>query len=163
MTELQRIQDLLRRTLSGPAWHGDSLSEILNGVTAAQASRKPQGASHSIWELVLHISTWEDVVIRRLQGEPAPIEMNSEQDWPPVGSTTPEQWTTTLDRLRQTRTRLIDVIGALPADKLNAIVSGGDAHHEITYYVLIHGAIHHAVYHSAQIAVVKRMGKESGA
>ena len=36
LSETARIADQLRRAFQGNAWHGDSLLEILNGVTAAQ-------------------------------------------------------------------------------------------------------------------------------
>ena len=29
---------------------------------------RPLSDAHNIWEIVLHIATWEDVVRRRLQG-----------------------------------------------------------------------------------------------
>ena len=37
-SEAARIADQLRRAFEGEAWHGDSLFEILTGVTAAQAA-----------------------------------------------------------------------------------------------------------------------------
>ncbi len=68
MSEASRIADQLRRAFDGDAWHGDSVLEILNGVTAAQAAARPITHAHSIWELVLHIAAWDGVVLRRLGG-----------------------------------------------------------------------------------------------
>lgn len=58
MSKSGQIADELRRAFYGEAWHGDSLFEILRGVTAAQAAARPITNAHSIWELVLHISAW---------------------------------------------------------------------------------------------------------
>ena len=62
------IVDELRRAFYGEAWHGDSLFEILRGVTAAQAAARPIKTAHSIWELVLHISAWDGAARRRMTG-----------------------------------------------------------------------------------------------
>ena len=69
MTEIDRILDQLKRAFEGHAWHGPSLKELLNGVTAQQAHARPLANAHSIWELVQHIAVWEDVGRRRLGGE----------------------------------------------------------------------------------------------
>ena len=68
MSEATRIADQLSRAFAGEAWHGDSLFEILEGVTAAQASARPIKNAHTIWELVLHIAAWDDAVLRRFGG-----------------------------------------------------------------------------------------------
>lgn len=83
MSEVKRIGDQLRRSHEGIAWHGPSLLELLNGVTADQASRRPVPAAHTIWELVLHITACKEVVTRRLTGETVP-DLPPEEDFPAV-------------------------------------------------------------------------------
>ncbi len=85
MSEVRRIKSQLRRAYEGKAWHGPSLREILDGVTAEQAARKPLAQAHSIWELVLHISAWESAVLKGLEGEYT--EEPDEGDWPAVEDT----------------------------------------------------------------------------
>jgi hypothetical protein len=50
MSEAARIADQLRRAFDGEAWHGDSLFEILEGVTAERAAARPIADAHSIWD-----------------------------------------------------------------------------------------------------------------
>ena len=38
MTEIERIEDQLKRSLEGEAWHGPALEELLADVTAEQAA-----------------------------------------------------------------------------------------------------------------------------
>jgi hypothetical protein len=85
VAEVERIQDQLDRSFRGPAWHGPSLMELLRGVDATRAARRPLPHAHSIWEITLHVSVWEDVVRRRIEGEA--VEPSGEQDWPPVRDT----------------------------------------------------------------------------
>src|SRR5262249_44325871 len=53
MSEVQRIEEQLKRAFEGEAWHGPSVRECLADVTAAQAAEHPIPAAHSIWEIVL--------------------------------------------------------------------------------------------------------------
>jgi hypothetical protein len=88
MPEADRLIDQFRRAHDGDPWHGSPLKEILEGVTADQAARRPSNGAHSIWELALHITAWRNEVARRATGAPAgePVE----GDYPPVGDLTPE-------------------------------------------------------------------------
>src|ERR1043165_6046514 len=92
MTEIERILDQLKRAYEGGAWHGPSVREVLDGVTAAQAHARPLANGHTIYELVRHIAVWEDVGHRRLQGDPADVEISSPQDWPRPNDTSEEAW-----------------------------------------------------------------------
>ena len=68
MNEVHRINIQLKLAHQGGAWHGPSLQELLQGVTAAQAAQHPVEEAHSIWELVNHIAAWEAIVTQRLRG-----------------------------------------------------------------------------------------------
>ena len=69
MKEIERIKDQIQRTFTGDAWHGPALLEALTDVTAEKAAAKPAGNSHSIWEILLHITTWEEAIRHRVNGE----------------------------------------------------------------------------------------------
>ncbi len=55
-TERDRIVDQLKRAFEGNAWHGPSVEEVLEGVTAARAAAKPIAGVHTIWEIILHVA-----------------------------------------------------------------------------------------------------------
>ena len=58
-----------------------SLSEALNGLTAAQAAWKPAPERHSIWQIVRHLILWKRGVLNAWDGDPpdgAELEAN---DW----------------------------------------------------------------------------------
>src|SRR5580765_4668182 len=94
MSERARIEEQLQRAFEGDAWHGPSVHEVLVGITAVQAAEHPLPAAHSVWEIVLHMTTWHDTVRRRLAGEafmPTPA-----QDWPAVTDTSESAWSAAL-------------------------------------------------------------------
>ena len=157
MTEIDRIVDELQREYSGDPWHGSPLKAILDGVTADQAASKPLPSAHSIWELVLHITAWKGEVRKRLSGAPAGDP--EEGDWPSPGKQTPESWNEALKRLQAAHDRLVETIKQLPEDRLFAATN--DPRNRplgtgVSYYVLLHGIVQHDVYHSGQIAILKK-------
>jgi uncharacterized damage-inducible protein DinB len=157
LTEVSRILDQLEREHSGDPWHGSPLRDILDGVDAAQASRRSVPGGHSIWELVLHIAGWKREVAKRVGGAPAGLP--EEGDWPEIGEPTEARWQAALQRLEDAQRGLIAAIDNLPEDKLfeptndprNRPLGAG-----VSYYVLLHGVVQHDVYHAGQIALLKK-------
>ena len=155
-SEITRIIDQLQREYSGDPWHGSPMLAILEGVDAARAARKPIAGAHSIWELVLHVTGWKREVARRLSGAPAGEPASG--DWPPVGDTTEARWQAALDDLGAAHRELVVATEALPESRLfeptndprdRPLGTG------VSYYVLLHGAVQHDVYHAGQIALLK--------
>ena len=153
MSETARIADQLRRAFRGEAWHGDSLFEILNRVTAAQAAARPIPHAHTIWELVLHIAAWDSAVRRRLAGES--LELSDEQNFPPVKDTSESAWRKTLEHVRRVHDELVQAVSETPDTRLTEQVPGKQGAHYNFYYML-HGVVQHELYHAGQIALLKK-------
>lgn len=151
MNEVDRIADQLRRSHEGNAWHGPALEEVLAGVSAMQASARPVPSAHSIWEIVLHVGVWENVIRRRLSGEVV-VDLPPEQDWPPVPEPSEDNWKKTLEEFRRGHEALQQTISRLDDRRLLERVPGMN----YDVYVMLHGAIQHALYHAGQIAVLNR-------
>jgi uncharacterized damage-inducible protein DinB len=149
--ELNRLDQQLRRTLEGEAWHGPSVLELLAGVTAVQAASHPIGGAHSIWELVLHLSSDYTLILRRLAGDGRPL--TQEEDWPTCPASTEENWERTVHDLRLLSDKLRLAVRNYPVDRLDdPIVS------EVPYtaYAQFIGVTQHNLYHAGQIALLKR-------
>ncbi|NOT34651.1 MAG: DinB family protein [Candidatus Eisenbacteria bacterium] len=154
MGEKQRVLDLLDRAYRAQAWHGPSILETLEGVSAATAAKHPLKGVHSIWELVEHMASWNEIVARRLAGE-KPV-VTPELNFPPVVKTTPAAWKATLKRLARAHARFRREVASFPVTKLGRRRPRVDQ----TWNVLIHGQIQHGLYHAGQIAMLRRaLGK----
>ena len=151
MTETHRINSQLKRAQEGTAWHGPSLRELLAGVTAEQAAAKPVPNAHSIWELVNHVITWEQIARRRLEGE-GQFEIPDEINFPPVTDVSEAAWQATLQSLEASHRSLREGIKKLDDDKLEETTPGTS----YSNYVLLHGVIQHDLYHAGQIALLKK-------
>jgi uncharacterized damage-inducible protein DinB len=135
------------------AWHGPSLRALLLGVSAEEATRKPIPGAHSIWELVLHIAVWDEICTRRLQGEVIRATTGSPEDWPEgVGETNEARWQEAVARLFRAQAELARAVEALPEERLEDRVPGWPW----TNHLMIHGTLHHDLYHAGQIALLKR-------
>ena len=152
MTEIERIQDQLKRAYEGNAWHGPSIQEALNGVTATQAHARILPNAHSIWELVQHIAVWEDVGRRRLTGDRAQIAISSPEDWPPPDDASEAAWERAQQALNRGHQALVEAIARLTESRLDEPIFEGMS----TVYVTLHGVIQHDLYHVGQIALLKK-------
>jgi len=153
-SEAACIADQLRRAFNGEAWHGDSLFEILEGVTATRAAARPIAGAHTIWELVLHVAAWDGAVLRRLGG--AAVELSDAENFPPVRDTSEGAWRAALARVRRGHEELVAAVASLPDSRLDDMVPGKEGAH-YTFYYMLHGVVQHELYHAGQIALLKKM------
>ncbi|HEX2187657.1 MAG TPA: DinB family protein [Longimicrobiaceae bacterium] len=150
MTETARIVDQLRRAHDGPAWHGPSLREALDGVTAEQAAARPVPGAHTIREIVLHLAAWEDALRRRLEGERT--DEPAEGDWPAAAGEGEAGWAELLGTLGERQRRLRDAAARLDDAQLDAAPYEGT----FTRYVTLHGEVQHTLYHAGQIVLLRK-------
>jgi hypothetical protein len=151
MHETQRIADQLRRSHNGSAWHGPALKELLSGVTSERAAARPLPELHSIWEIVLHIDSWQRVALGALQGHPMP-SLPFAGDWPAVQSQVEPDWRKAVEALARGNGELTAAVCKLSDSRLEAVVPGRD----YSFYYLLHGVTQHNLYHAGQIALLKK-------
>lgn len=152
MSEGKRIAEQHRRAYHGDAWHGPAVFELLRGVNAARAAVHPIRGAHSIWELVLHLTSWERIVRSRVIG--APLAVNAKVDWPERARPTPKAWREARAALEAESDALRAAIAKMSDQKLRQRRPGTSG----TYYELVHGQVQHALYHAGQIAILRKAG-----
>jgi len=149
--EVDRLEEQLRRTLEGEAWHGPSVLELLAGVSAAQAASHPIPGAHSIWELVLHLATDYDLVLRRLAGDGR--QLTAAEAWPPCPASTEEAWQQTVQELKLRNKTLRQAVRDFPNERLDAPLVPEPPYTAYTQFI---GVTQHHLYHAGQIALLKR-------
>ncbi len=154
-TECTRIASQLRNVLDGDAWHGPSLKDLLNAISHEQANARPVAAAHSIWELVLHIEVWTTAALAAMHGTPIPpfVEnMPPEQNWPLIKDTDAAGWKAAKEKVLRAGSDLAPEIERFGDERLKETVPGRNYDFER----LLRGSVQHVVYHSGQIAVLKK-------
>jgi hypothetical protein len=150
MNESERLAQQLDRALNGNAWHGPSWREALDSLGREAALKRPIPEAHTIAEIVLHATTWHDVVRRRIQGETP--EVSDAEDWPPASLADEASWKETVRHLFESGAALRDTIAAFPPDRLAATRPGVDG----TWYELVIGELQHVLYHAGQVALLAK-------
>jgi uncharacterized damage-inducible protein DinB len=162
MPLIDQVVDQLQRAFDGEAWHGPALMEVLEGIDAETAADRPIPGAHSIWELVDHITAWEGVVARRIQGQAATVsdeenfgQKSGQKAGPQPGPKSPASdsaWRDAVAKLRDTHNNLIKLAALLSEPQLNEIAPGKD--YALLFMLL--GTVQHAAYHGGQIALLRR-------
>jgi uncharacterized damage-inducible protein DinB len=150
MKEVERIADQLNRAITGSAWHGPAVLELLNGITAEQAAAHPISGAHSVWEIALHIDAWLRAGTRRLGGDRA--QLTETEDWPAVSKVDEQAWSEMLNSIKQAYEQLRAAIQELEDSRLDHPIMDGMS----SVYVTLHGVIQHSLYHAGQIALLKK-------
>jgi hypothetical protein len=151
MNDCERLADQLKRALTGGAWHGPSWGETLEGIARETALHRPIPEAHTIAEIVLHATTWHDVVRRRLQGESP--EVTEAEDWPAAAFVDEAAWSDAVERLFETGNALVATVSGFPAKKLHEMRPGTDG----AWFDLIIGELQHVLYHAGQVALLKKV------
>lgn len=159
MTDLERLADQFRRAFEGDAWHGASLRELLHGVTAKQAAAHPITGAHSIWEIVLHIASWEKMFDAAVHGKtlpPWPSRQISKLDWPAVPKSDATAWKKAQRDLYAAGEKLRRSIACFEPERLQEMVPGRD--YDFAY--AFPGIVQHTIYHAGQLAILKKALKK---
>ncbi|MEP6923452.1 MAG: DinB family protein [Pyrinomonadaceae bacterium] len=150
MSEISAFVKELKLVHSGEdAWQ-PSLRQALAGITYEQAAARPIENAHNIWEIVSHITGWEDVFRRRFGGQ-ATIEPD-EGDFPRPSEPSVKTWTETLEKLESFHEELLDAVAELPDAILDQTIVGKD----YSFRFLLRETVKHKVYHAGQISLLKK-------
>jgi uncharacterized damage-inducible protein DinB len=149
--ECMRLETQLRLSFEGPAWHGPSVLEALDGVTAQSAYEHPIAGAHSIWELMLHLIAGYGLVLRRLHGDSR--QLTPEEEWPPVGASTPAAWQETIRTLKELNSELRRAVLNFDPERLDEPLVAEPPYTAYTQFI---GATQHDLYHAGQIILLRR-------
>jgi len=150
-TELERIDEQLRLSFEGGAWHGPAVLEALEGLDAECASARPIASAHSAWELTLHLGGTYGLVLRRLKGDPR--QLAPEEDWPAIVSPAAESWREAVRTLHALNAELRRAVRAFPVERLDAPLVPEPAYTAYTQFI---GVTQHNLYHAGQIVLLRR-------
>ena len=150
MSEIDRIKNQLQKAFDKEPWSGPSVMEVLNDIQPGKAASKPISSAHSIWEILEHMNSTAENVIRRLKGDFSPF--TDEMDWPKVTNTSVNAWKDLLNRFKKSNEELLAEISKLADDILDKPIKEGYS----TYYDTLQGMVQHNLYHLGQISILKK-------
>lgn len=161
MASSDRLLSALCRVHDGEPWHGPSRAQVLADVSAAEAAWRPAPDAHTVWEIVLHMRSWTQEVLRRAEGGvPAdPVE----GDWPAMPSPADDAaWHEARRSLDDAHAALARFVAQMSDEARAARVKdrpGDRPGHAITQRGMIRSLAEHDVYHTGQLALLKRLAR----
>jgi uncharacterized damage-inducible protein DinB len=160
-SDFDALREDLRNVYDGDPWHGYSITALLKGIDAETAALRSVPSGHTIWELVLHMTSWTREVASRVRGT-AP---RTPVDWPrPQSNGGEAAWRAAQDDLGAAHRDLERVVDALqPDDLLRWISDQRDPAPDAgqTVGTVVRGLLQHHTYHQGQIAILKRAAETS--
>ena len=151
------LSEQVRLAHDGPAWHGASLAQNLDGINADQAASRPLPNAHSVWEIVLHMTGWTREVARRLEGgEPGPP---AEGDWPAVGRVSEQAWASARAALGEGHAALAAAVEGFPEARWRDRVGGerdAPLGTGVSYAAMVAGLLQHDAYHGGQVGLLRK-------
>ena len=150
MTMLEPILTQLEASHDGDPWYGSPRMRFIEHLTPSQAVARPVEGAHSIWETVLHLTSWTEEVLRRVDGGTPAAPASG--DWPAVGAPTPAAWRAARAKLGKAHAALVARARTLtPADAARPVGNG------VTVAEMLVGLAQHDAYHAGQIALLHRL------
>lgn len=155
MTTSAQLQQDLENVLSGQPWYGDSIYTILDKVTFESAYERV-GDAHTIVEIIMHMVSWTEEVIDRLNEKPASLPMSG--NWPHPGDPDEEKWKMWIDDLKLVNVNLVKTMRDFPEDKWDEpVIYEREGERVTSYKETVLGFIQHQIYHAGQIAILLRI------
>ena len=139
---------LARRALSGRGAHVEPKG-VFSGLDWPAAGLRPRGVSHSLYQLLKHMSYWQDWVVRWLGGESPVVPRHASGSWPAeAGPSGRRDWD---EAVRQFRRRLVELErGCRGAD----LSSGRGRKSRLE---MLHAIGAHNSYHAGQVVFLRQL------
>lgn len=157
MSDLYSIQDRnLLRLIAGVSVGFHSPEVVLSGLTPEQATTKPQGAPHSIAEIVAHICFWQDYFNQAARQGFRGLPRHASEGWPPCSAA---DWLELHDRFLSVIRESQEIAADAPDLDLKLLPEGVKIpflDHDTRGSGVLHGAIHSA-HHLGQIVLLRQI------
>jgi uncharacterized damage-inducible protein DinB len=151
MTDQQQLSKLYSDLFDGSPWIDVNIVSSLEDVSAKEAATKVFPNFNSIWEIVNHMASWRETVLKRMQGEE--VETPEDNYFSYIRDRTEPSWTASKDRLRKTQEDWNALIKKLKKKDLQEVYATS----AFTKYELVTGILQHDAYHLGQIRLLLKL------
>lgn len=151
------LVDELNKAYNGDAWHGGNTLSLLSAADPQKVFIHPIPNAHSIAEIALHLTSWTEEVMDRINGEKAKEPIRG--DWPEPIDKSAAEWELIISDFKKANEKLIQAVEKLNLsawtievkDERNPPLGTG-----VNNAQLLNGLIQHHAYHSGQVALLMK-------
>ena len=142
------LEKTVGNALSGKGAHAET-KNLFAGLNWKAAGRRPEGAPHSIFQLLNHMAYWQEWVVKWLDGGDPPIPKHASGSWP--GTSAPASAKEWQQAVRDFRSGL----GKLGLQSRGADLLTKRGKH--TRLGMLHAIASHNSYHLGQVVLLRQM------
>ena len=153
MKTTEFIAQHLIEVFEGGNWTDVSMNATLRDINYKEATTVTKASYNTIAALVYHISFYNEIVLKRLQGINPAIGNANGFDLPSTKNE--HDWIKLKERCFQSVHALAAAVIKFPEEKLSELTVTGHS----THYKALHGVVEHAHYHLGQIVLLKKLVK----
>ena len=153
MKTTELIAQHITEVFEGGNWTDVNMRATLRNINYKEATAVTKASYNTIAALVYHISFYNEIVLKRLQGINPIIASSNGFDLPPLKNE--EDWIKLKERCFQSAHSLAAAVIKFPEEKLRELTVTGHS----THYKTLHGIAEHAHYHLGQIVLLKKLVK----
>jgi len=144
----KRLERLARRALSGEGAHVGT-KEVFSGLDWRAAGSKPRGATHTVHQLLRHMSYWQDWVVAWLEGDSPGLPRHASGSWrAEAGPSSRRDWD---EAVRQFRRGLVKLERSCRDADLSPRGPGKSR------LEMLHAIAAHNSYHAGQVAFLRQL------
>jgi uncharacterized damage-inducible protein DinB len=152
--EIALLLTLLDQAFEHKAWHGPNLRGSIRGLTAGQATWRPQPKRRSIADIIAHAAYWKYAIRRKLRGDQRGSFPLRGSNWPALPESLAEpDWRRLVALLADEHRTLRAAVAEFDPQRLHRRAPAS----KYTPAVLIAGVAAHDVYHAGQVQLLKRL------
>ena len=144
----------LKELFDGNPWLDESFKKKMNDMSDDIAFVQPFGM-HSVAENLSHLLEWRKEIVRRLEGKPRSMHVDSPENWLSNELLKENGWESLWNEFIASQERLYAFIGSID-DEFLAL-----PYVDTTNEYLLRGLLHHDIYHLGQIGLSIKFAKTS--
>jgi hypothetical protein len=142
------MQETLARALSGEGAHVAS-KNVFEGLDWTRAGARPEGAPHSIFQLLGHLTFWQDWVVAWLDGGNPQVPKHAAGSWPTAAApASKKDWAQAVKAFRRGLAGL-----ERRAGKRDLLAPRG----KHTRLGMLHAIASHNSHHLGQVVILRQM------
>ncbi len=157
---IENIIQQLADVQSGKLWMGSNFDGKLNQVDEESVFLRPIENLHSVAEIISHLTLWRNETILKIKTGRGSKTDDCEENWPPNDKLKKIGWTRIKSEYDNTLSELIDLLKTKDDDFLNELYYDNDFKGDYKYSFVIHGMLHHDIYHLGQLGIIIKYLKE---
>lgn len=153
ISQLGDVQD-------GKNWMGANFSQKLNKVSENETFLRPIPNLHSVAEIVSHLTTWREETILKIKSGKGNLTDDSEENWLTNDKLKEIGWNKIKARYQDSLSKMIGLLQTKDDSFLNEQYYDTDFKGYYPYQFVIHGMLHHDIYHLGQLGIIIKFLKE---